>query len=329
MTEPEAVPLETDPPGDDPSSRPAIRLKDVRREYRAKHERVTALDGVSFEAPLGSWIALLGPNGSGKSTLLRVLATLDKPDAGGAEVLGRSTTFEADAVRASLGVVFQKPGLDALLSVRENLRLQSALVGMSKSRFRDRLEKVASQLAITDILKRRVARLSGGQKRRADLARALLTEPIVLLLDEATAGLDVEARRSFMEALQRVRSERPITILMTTHMMDEADRAGHVIMMTSGRIAAQGAPDELRRSLSENAQMVRTDPAYADMLEVAGLQVSSIGRHAVGAGAADAITAATAALVRSDIAFEVGPATLEDVYIARTGRSLAGTEALA
>lgn len=329
MTDNDPIALESEPI--DQPAKPAIRVRDVRRAFRssAHEERVAALDAVSFQIEHGAWTAILGPNGSGKSTLLRILATLDRPDSGGTEVLGYSTVFESDAVRAHLGVVFQKPGLDPLLSVRENLRVQASLVGMSRSAFRERVEEVAAQLSIADLLRRRVGRISGGQRRRADLARALLTEPIVLLLDEPTAGLDVEARRSFMEALEGVRRQRPITIVMATHHMDEGDRADEVIMMSRGRVVAMGSPTELRRALSGSGVMVRTDRAHADMLEVAGLSVRHVGGRAIGSGDPEAVAAATAALVRasSESAFEVGPATLEDVYLAHAGAGAPDGEA--
>lgn len=324
----ENEPIALEPQAPERSSRPAIRIKDLRREYPQgrRERRVVALDGVSLEIERGQWVALFGPNGSGKSTLLRILATLDRPDAGGAEVLGYSTVFEGDAVRAHLGVVFQRPGLDALLSVRENLRLQASLVGMSRATFRKRLDEVASQLAIADLLRRRVARLSGGQRRRADLARALLTEPLVLLLDEATGGLDVEARGAFMDTLEQVRRSSPVTIVMSTHQIDEGDRADRVVMMSRGRVAAMGTPSELRHALTNHGVILRTDRALADVLEVAGLRVTELGRQAVGVGDADAVAAAAAALVRTQSPFEVGPATLEDVYRAHARATTAEPE---
>ncbi len=330
MSDADPIPLAPNEPEDGATTPPAIRVKDLRRKYAGSRRSpgTTALDGVSFEAPAGSWVALLGPNGSGKSTLLRILATLDSPDSGGAEVLGHSTVFDADLVRAHLGVVFQTPGLDGLLTVRENLRLQASLVGMSRSLFRERSQRVMQLLAIESLVRRRVGRLSGGQRRRVDLARALLTDPIVLLLDEPTAGLDVESRRAFMETIAEIRRRRPITVLMTTHMMDEADRADVVIMMSRGRVAAIGSPEELRRSIGAEGLMVRTDPAHADMLEAAGLRVSLAGGggRVVGVGPADGVAAAAAALIRTDSSFEVGPPTLEDVYMTHAGDSLSSPE---
>jgi len=292
-----------------------------RRGAPAPRGTRVALDRVSIQVMRRTWLALLGPNGSGKSTLLRLMATLDRPDHGSVEVLGSAHGNGFAAARRQLGVVFQRPGLDPVLTVRENLMLQGSLFGLSPADTEGRIAVLAADLGIGDRLTERVARLSGGLARRADLARALLTNPTVLLLDEPTAGLDLDARLGFMRLLAAQRRRGDLTIIMTTHHMDEAEAADEVALMSEGRIVAAGRPAELRRAMG--ARVVRTGQDHADALAGAGLRVDRIGEGGVvGAGDDDAVERAVVALARSGAAFEVGPPTLGDVYLERTGRRL-------
>ncbi|MCA9309735.1 MAG: ABC transporter ATP-binding protein, partial [Phycisphaerales bacterium] len=165
---------------------PAIALENVRRSYRQGEtaSRGPALDGVSLTVPSGSWLSLLGPNGSGKSTLLRILATLDRADEGTVRLLGHDPQRHPGAIRSRLGVVFQHPGLDGLLTIRENLMLEASLGGLARREATSRMTELAEALDLSDRMSQRVATLSGGLARRADLARALMRAPDLLLLDE-------------------------------------------------------------------------------------------------------------------------------------------------
>lgn len=347
-------PIQLEPTGETPPPRaepevehaadlptgPAIIVREAVRTYRpgvlsrlgrrrgAPTSRGTrvALDRVSIEVPRRAWLALLGPNGSGKSTLLRLMATLDRPDHGAVEVLGATLGVGFAGVRRQLGVVFQRPGLDPVLTVRENLILQGRLFGLSPGDAEGRIAVLAADLGIGDRLTERVARLSGGLARRADLARALLTNPTVLLLDEPTAGLDLDARLGFMRLLAAQRRRGDLTIVMTTHQMDEAEAADEVALMSEGRIVVAGAPADLRRALG--ARVVRAGQDHAEALTAAGLRVEKISDGAaVGAGDDDAVERAVVALARTGAAFEVGPPTLGDVYLERTGRRLSADSA--
>lgn len=310
------------------SSLPAVACNSLTRVYPSTRREParTALDAVSLTVQRGEWLALLGPNGSGKSTLLRLIATMDRPDSGGLSVLNADPAGPRAALRelrARLGVVFQRPGLDALLTIRENLLLQAALLGIVRSEVENRVRNVAGALGIIDRLGSRVSTLSGGLARRADLARALLCEPELLLLDEPTAGLDLDARAALPDLLdQRRRSAlKPFTIIMTTHLMDEAERATRVALMHEGRLVAEGRPAELRRALGGNVVVTRSDSA--SVLESSGLTLTRSTPEAVGAGSPEAVEKAAVALARASVPFTVGPPTLADVYFAHTGARLA------
>ena len=209
-------------------------------EHRARRGAVTrALDGVDFSVALGDFVALLGPNGSGKTTLLRVMAGLQGLNAG---------SVRRGSVR--LGVVFQSPALDPLLTVRENLRLQAALFGISDAS--ERIERLCAEQAVDDRLDSRVKTLSGGLARRVEFVRAVLAEPDVLLLDEATVGLDLPSRAALLGAIDALRAQRPsVAVVMTTHLMSDAERCASVAMMSSGAIVRRGTPAELVGELGD------------------------------------------------------------------------------
>ncbi|MBC7835666.1 MAG: ABC transporter ATP-binding protein [Phycisphaerales bacterium] len=341
---------------------PAIRLEGVTRTYAAKGKGAkgggararVALDSVSLSVPAGQRTALLGPNGSGKSTLLRILSTLDRADSGTVEVLGqmigaRSGDRELRRLRARLGVVFQAPALDKLLTVRENLLAQAALFGLSGRAATERVEGAAARLVITDRLGDRVATLSGGLVRRADLARALLHDPELLLLDEPTIGLDPRAREEFLETLEAVSSVTRgageqrggaaadggrMTILLSTHLMDEAQRCQRVVMLHEGRVVADDAPARLRRSLGgwvirvQGAAEHSVSRAIAILTEAgvqAERQASGVVLAPTSSVSGERLESAVVNLTRAGVPFEIGPPTLGDVFMARTGEELAAT----
>jgi ABC-2 type transport system ATP-binding protein len=309
----------------------AVVCRDVRRVYRsgAMFKRRSlgddraALDGLTFEAPAGRWTVLLGPNGSGKSTLLRLLATLDRADGGEISVLGRALPAYAQEVRERIGVVFQRPGLDTMLTPRENLLLQAELHGMDRDEAEGRAASLAVELGFADRQRDRVGRLSGGLQRRVDLARALMTRPALLLLDEPTTGLDLDSRRAFLDLVAARIAADGMTALMTSHLIEEADRADLVVMMSAGRVAAAGAPSELRRSLG--GTVVRAPREAADAIKASGLTLERLtATEAIGTGDVGVIEHAAGLLVRDGVWFQVGPPTLADVFLARTGSPLSG-----
>ncbi len=306
----------------DPPGGLAIEARQIVRRYRALDR--AALDHVSFKIPRGQWVALLGPNGSGKSTLLRLLATLESPQEGTLRLLGEPVDDGGALlrIRTGLGVVFQSPSLDPLLSVSENLRTQAALFGLRDGDTRTRT--IARRLGIADRLDDRVARLSGGLARRTDLARALIHDPDLLLLDEATTGLDHAARMGFLDLLGEVRNERPdLTIVSATHLMDEGERADRVMMIHEGRVVADDTPANLCKTHGARLIRIRRSAAADGVLAQAG------DVHSVEAGdellvpLVDGVgTELLCRLAEASASFCVGPATLSDAYLALTGEHL-------
>lgn len=304
----------------------ALRLEEVRRVFAGTRRTGprTAVDRLSLSFDPGGWTALLGPNGSGKSTLLRMIATLDEPTEGRVRWFGDSATTPA-ARRARIGVVLQTTSLDPLLTGRENLRLHGAVFGMPRDEVQDRIHEVAADVGVSDRLDDRVGALSGGLRRRLDLARALLPTPELLLLDEATVGLDPPSRADFLRCVQRHRSERDMTVIMSTHLMDEAERADRVIMMDRGHVVADGTPEALRNSLSNNALLVSAPSQAAATLLECGLNVHERNGEVVATiaeGKNQQLAQIVAALAGHGFSVRVGATTLEDVFVAKTGRSL-------
>ncbi|MEM1423447.1 MAG: ABC transporter ATP-binding protein [Planctomycetota bacterium] len=297
---------------------PAIDATDLTKRYaRRRHDDVVALDGLTLSVPASSWVALLGPNGSGKSTLLRCITRAMRPDSGELRALGEDPGVSDASMRRRLSVVFQSPGLDRLLTVRENLLTQCALFGWSGREADDRLRAHAQSVGLTDRLDDRVGSLSGGLARRADLARALLSEPDLLLLDEPTTGLDPEARVSFLDLIERTRDERPgMTVLMSTHLMDEAERCDSIALLFDGVLLAHQTPDALRSGLGDRA--LRTGHAHADTLVASGLDVRAADGHVVGSGDRAALARAASRLAEAGAEFEVCAPSLEDVYLAHS-----------
>jgi ABC-2 type transport system ATP-binding protein len=218
-----------------------------------------ALRDVSLQVAPGALYGLLGPNGSGKTTLFRILSTLMPPSEGRARVLGQDTARDAEAVRQRLGVVFQDEALDDNLTVRENLRFQASLYGLHGAERRERIDALLRRLDIADRADDAVSALSGGLRRRADLARGLLHRPDLLLLDEPTTGLDPGARRAFWRAIDRLREEEGTTLLLATHLMDEAERCDRVGILSDGALVADGAPGVLKSQLGEETLWLETD----------------------------------------------------------------------
>jgi ABC-2 type transport system ATP-binding protein len=204
-----------------------------------------ALSNVSFEVKQGEIFGLLGPNGGGKSTLFRVLATMMAPTEGSASIAGHDVVRGPSAVRRKVGVVFQTQSLDKALTVEENLRAQGHLHGLSGATLRDRMASAMGRLGIKDRRKDLVETLSGGLRRRVEIAKALLHRPQVLLMDEASTGLDPAARRDLSRHVEELREQDGVTVLLTTHILEDAARCDRLLLLHQGRIVAAGSPAEL------------------------------------------------------------------------------------
>lgn len=311
-----------------PVSASIASLRSVSRVFPARRRTPprTALEAVSLDVGSREWVALLGPNGSGKSTLLHILGAADAPTAGEARVIGLDAGSRAPEVRRQVGVVFQNPGLDALLTVRENLGMQASLHGIRGARAAERIRAAADTFELTDRLDDRVGALSGGLKRRTDLARALLPQPRLLLVDEPTAGLDHSSRAAFLDVLDGLRASSDLAIVMSTHLMDEAARADRVVMLSKGRIVADETPERL--CASRGAAKLRTGRAGADALSAVGWAPTASGGWWMLLGDSASLHRASGVLLRASIPFEFTLPTLGDVYRSLTGESLEhGTEA--
>ncbi len=228
----------------------AIVAEGLRKRYGA----VTALDGVSFTVREGEIFGLLGPNGAGKSTAVRILATLTRPDEGRAVIAGHDVLREGDAVRRAIGYIPQESGVDRFGTGRENLMLQGRVQGMGGAALRSRVDELLEFFGIADAAGRIVNGYSGGMKRRLDIALGLVHRPRVLFLDEPTTGLDPEARVALWEEVSRLAKQDTLSILLTTHYLEEADElADRLAIVSGGHMVVEGTPSGLKAELRGDA----------------------------------------------------------------------------
>jgi ABC-2 type transport system ATP-binding protein len=314
-----------------------IEARELTKTYPGD---VRALDGLSFEVPPSTIFGLLGPNGAGKSTAVKVLTTLAAADGGEARVAGFDVAREASQVRRSIGVVAQKSGVDRELTGRENVILQGRLQGMRGRDLSARADALLEEFGLADAARRVASGYSGGMQRRLDIAIGLVHRPKVLFLDEPTTGLDPEVRAAMWTEISRLREEEGLTILLTTHYLEEADLlASSLAIVDRGRIVAEGTPEELKSRLEGDAVQVELDGVNADgnvnaALEgVAGLrEVKTDGRTLYaraddGARAVPAVLAALEAHAIPVASVTVARPSLDDVYLRYAGRSFAAAEA--
>lgn len=234
---------------------PAVNIQEVSHRY-GSHQ---ALRDLTLRVDAGALYGLLGPNGSGKTTLFRILSTLMPPSEGEAEVFGLDTAQDPGPVRRRIGMVFQDEALDETLTVRENLRFQGALYDLHGPKRRERIDELLHRLDVADRASDPVGDLSGGLRRRVDLARGLLHRPDLLLLDEPTSGLDPAARRTFWSAIQHLQASDGTTLLLATHLMDEAERCDRVGILSEGALVANGAPNALKANLGDETIWLETE----------------------------------------------------------------------
>lgn len=220
---------------------PLLDITGVTKSYGSQE----ALRGVDLMIGAGEVVGLLGPNGAGKSTLFQICAGLFAPDSGTVRLFGQSYREEPATILSQLGVVFQSRSLDLDMSVRANLKFHGGLFGLFGRLLRQRIEEVAALLDIADLLDRQVRKLSGGNQRRVEIARALMSEPRLLLLDEPSAGLDATARLGLVANLRSIVAGRGMSILWATHLVDEVEKADRIVLLIRGKVARQGLPEEL------------------------------------------------------------------------------------
>lgn len=284
---------------------------------------VRAVQDLSFHVRQGELFAFLGVNGAGKSTTISILCGQLAKDSGSVRVCGEDVEHSMEHITRRLGVVFQNSVLDQALSVRDNLRSRAALYGITGKEFRTRLNELAELLDFGGLLNRTVGKLSGGQRRRIDIARALLHRPEILILDEPTTGLDPQTRKLLWDVVQTLRVSEHMTVFLTTHYMEEAVDADYVVILDSGRIAAEGTPLLLKNTYTgDYITMYGMTKAQADAL---GRPYETL-RDAIRVSVPNTAAATEMIVAHPELFtdFEITKGKMDDVFLAVTGKKLTG-----
>ena len=315
-----------------PCEASAVEARGVEYAYRSRKGVHRALAGLSFQVAPGEIYGFLGPNGGGKTTLFRILATLARPQAGEVRVFGLQ---DAGAVRRLLGVVFQSPSLDVHLTVRENLLHQGHLHGLGGRDLSRRIDAALERFGLAERREQRALELSGGLRRRVEIAKALLHEPRLLLLDEPSTGLDPGARRDLWSTLDGLRNQGTpgVTVLLTTHFMEEGDRCDRLALIDRGTLVAEGSPAALKEEIGGDV-VTLTGPDPESLVRDLALRFPEL-QPEVRDGAVrlerdrghELVARLIEALPGRVDAVTVARPTLEDVFLHRTGRRLYGGEA--
>ena len=296
-----------------------IKIEHLTKSFGDIH----AVNDLSFCVKEGELFAFLGVNGAGKSTTINIICGQLEKDGGTVEVCGCDMDRDPDGVKRSIGVVFQYSALDRELSVRDNLESRAALYGIRGTEARTRISELARMLDFENLLTRPLGKLSGGQRRRIDIARALLHKPRLLILDEPTTGLDPQTRELLWQVLDRLRREDGLTVFLTTHYMEEAADAGYVVILDSGRIVAKGTPLELKNKYT--GDFVTIYGVTEESVKPLGLPYEMI-RDAARIAVPDT-AAATDLIIRHPEMFrdyEITKGRMDDVFLAATGKKLTG-----
>jgi ABC-2 type transport system ATP-binding protein len=308
----------------------AIEAENLVKTYPGD---VTALDGLTFSVPSGTVFGLLGPNGAGKTTAVKILTTLARANSGSAHVAGFDVARDAPRVRREIGVVQQKHGVDIALTGRENLRLQGRVFGMRGPELERRAQHLLEQVGLGDAADRAARGYSGGMQRRLDIAMALVHWPRVLFLDEPTTGLDPEVRAGMWQEIERLRGDEGLTILLTTHYLEEADRlASNLAFVDRGKVVAAGTPEGLKGELrgdSVHVELAEDEPdgARAAIEALDGVREVTIdgrmlrARVEQGARAVPLVLQTLEARGLNAESVTVSRPSLDDVYLQYTGRT--------
>ena len=298
-----------------------IEVSNLHKSYGSVH----AVKGLDFYVESGKIFAFLGPNGAGKSTTIDIICTFLKPDSGKVVVDGFVLGESDNAIRSMIGAVFQDGLLDQLLTVRENLKIRGGFYGLKGRELDDIIKDVARVTGITDLLKRPYGKLSGGQRRRCDIARALVNTPKILFLDEPTTGLDPQTRKSVWETITALQKKTGMTVFLTTHYMEEAAGADFVIVIDDGKIAAKGTPSELKEKYTtDKLALICTDvQKVCSVLSAQNIKCSPQANRVI--AAIPSTMAALPILQQAESlisGFEVTTGTMDDAFIAITGKEI-------
>ncbi len=284
---------------------------------------VKAVKDLSLKVKEGELFAFLGVNGAGKSTTINIMCAQLKKDSGTVIIDGNDLDKNTDAVKREIGVVFQNSVLDSPLTVYDNLESRAALYNISGSAFKKRLKELAEMLEFEDLLKRTVGKLSGGQRRRIDIARALLHYPKILILDEPTTGLDPQTRKTLWNVISSLQKNENMTVFLTTHYMEEAADADYVVIIDQGSISAEGTPLELKNAYS--GDFVTIYNVTEDTVRALGVEYETL-RGAFRLSVPNTATATKLIIEHPDIFndYEITKGKMDDVFLAVTGKSLTG-----
>lgn len=286
---------------------------------------VQAVKSLSLKVREGELFAFLGVNGAGKSTTINIMCGQLEKDEGKITIDGHDLDEDGDRVKAELGVVFQSSALDSALTVRDNLVSRAALYGITGEAFETRLKELSDLLDLAPVLGRTLGKLSGGQRRRADVARALLHKPKILVLDEPTTGLDPQTRKTLWEIVSDLRKTDNLTVFLTTHYMEEAAEADYVVILDSGSIVAEGTPLELKNAYA--GDYVTLYGATEDVVKKFGYEYEKI-RDTYRVSVPDVKTATDLILKYPEdfTDYEIVKGKMDDVFLAVTGKKLGGNE---
>lgn len=298
-----------------------IEIKDLHKTFGD----IKAVDGLSFSVKEGELFAFLGQNGAGKSTTISIICGRLAKDSGSVTVSGFDIDKNINDIKSEIGVVFQNSALDTPLSVKENLKSRASLYGIHGRDFEKRLSEISELLELDELLKRPLGKLSGGQKRRIDIARAILHKPKILILDEPTTGLDPQTRKTVWNVVRRLQKDENMTVFLTTHYMEEAANADNVIILDHGRIAAEGTPHELKNKYTGD---------YITLYNVSVDEVKVLGKTFEETKDAFKVfvkntNEATELITKHPEIFrdyEITKGGMDDVFLAVTGRKLGGDE---
>lgn len=284
---------------------------------------IKAVDDLSFKVKEGELFAFLGVNGAGKSTTINIICGQLKKDSGSVIINGCDLDGNKDSIKGEIGVVFQNSVLDKALSVKDNLESRAALYGITGKAFRDRLNELSLLLDFKDLLKRSVGKLSGGQRRRIDIARALLSRPKILILDEPTTGLDPQTRKLLWSVIGDLRKNENMTVMLTTHYMEEAAEADYVVILDSGKIAAEGTPLQLKNTYT--GDFITLYGVSDEEVKALGVPFEAI-KEAFRLSVKNTRQATELIINYPEIFrdYEITKGKMDDIFLAVTGRSLTG-----
>lgn len=298
-----------------------VEVKALTKAYKD----VKAVNGIDFYVEEGKLFAFLGPNGAGKSTTIDMICTYLQPDSGSITVDGYNVGKDDNEIRSKIGIVFQDSVLDPILTIKENVTLRGSLYGLKGKKLSNAVKKACEIVGITDIMNRPYGKLSGGQRRRADIARALVNTPKILFLDEPTTGLDPQTRANVWKTINDLQKKNNMTVFLTTHYMEEAAEADYVIVIDSGKIAAKGTPADIKENYAQNSLHItpKDETLLEETFKSLGVDFSkTAGEYVVKIkNTADALPVINK-INDNILNFEVIKGTMDDAFMGITGKEI-------